>query len=178
MTVHSAQIQVFIGANQVSTPFTGTVLDEEWPPVDMVNMKPWVCCGFNNIQSDCDIPNETLAAIMLTEAELRSVMVEVSEALARRTRCCWKLGYLGPIMLVIWWLDMILQQLGFGITQCFCQEPALCEVRTILERHNEKVRSKGCSFGLVQDSAAQGTWGDRVYFQVWLIQLLSQQPPV
>mmetsp|Transcript_99871 Transcript_99871/g.177764 ORF Transcript_99871/g.177764 Transcript_99871/m.177764 type:complete len:84 (-) Transcript_99871:117-368(-) len=82
-------------------PYRGGVEDTEWPPVKMVVMKPCNILGFNNVKSDVEIPKESLAATGLSESEVRTLLADVSDELAKRSRCCWKWAFLGPIMLII-----------------------------------------------------------------------------
>ncbi len=96
-----------IGSNHVTNPiYPGYPMSTEDSGFSYVTLKPCVCCGMNEFRSDSVIPAQTVAASGLTEEDIRSVMREVSAALARRTSCCWKWGWLGPIMLIIWWLDI------------------------------------------------------------------------
>lgn len=171
-----AEVSIFyIGCNAVSKPHSER---DPWPPVDMVTMKPCVCNGFNNLKADSKIPYESLAATGLSEAEVRSVMREVSDELASRSRCCWKWGFLGPIMLIIWWLDVILQQCGCGITMCLCQWPAMNAVTRILASLSDTLRKKGCELSLVQSSmGVRGANFQNVYFDVWLIQVACKISP-
>jgi len=58
----------YIGKNAVSLPNPGS-----WPPVDMVVMKPVVCCGNSNFvlhsQQSGEIPAETLQMSGLSEQD-------------------------------------------------------------------------------------------------------------
>jgi len=145
----------YIGMDKVSSPFVKGVPPNELvpptitiPPVQMVVMKPCVCLGFNNLDVEANIPKETITKSGLSEEEIRAVMRDVSELLKRKS-CCWKWGWLGPIMLVIWWLDMFLQQCHCGITLFLCQRPAMEEVKNILRDHNERLKGK-CILSLLK----------------------------
>eukprot|EP00420_Gonyaulax_spinifera_P032742 CAMPEP_0197879014 /NCGR_PEP_ID=MMETSP1439-20131203/7236_1 /TAXON_ID=66791 /ORGANISM="Gonyaulax spinifera, Strain CCMP409" /LENGTH=185 /DNA_ID=CAMNT_0043498489 /DNA_START=111 /DNA_END=668 /DNA_ORIENTATION=- len=178
----SACTAFYIGARAVSTPFT-TVPDQ--PPVDMVVMKPCVCCGFNSLDADSEIPQASLAASGLSEEEVRDAMKEVSDVLKRRTCCCWRWGFCGPIMCFIWWLDMCTQQCKCGLTKCCCQDPALREIDEVLEEHSQKLQSKGVKMSRLASGIAAVTQSlddtgvplilvrseHKVYFDTWLIQV-------
>ena len=161
----------YVGMDDVSKPFLEP--PDEFPPVDMVVMKPCVCLGFNNLDDEAEIPMETITMSGLTEEEIRTVMRDVSEVLERKSSCCWKWGWLGPIMLVIWWLDMILQQWHMGITLFLCQRPAMEEVKKILRKHNKLLKGK-CTLSIVQDECTATTFTDTmntIYFDSWLIEI-------
>ena len=168
----------YIGMDKVSRPFVKDVPPNELvpptiPPVQMVVMKPCVCLGFNNLDVDANIPKETITKSGLSEEDIRAVMRDVSELLERKSSCCWKWGWLGPIMLVIWWLDMFLQQCHCGITLFLCQRPAMEEVKNVLREHNERLKGK-CILSLlegeVMTTSFSGTCTNKVYFDSWLIE--------
>ena len=125
---------------------------------------------------------ETITTSGLSEEEIKAVMRDVSEVLKRKSSCCWKWGWLGPFMLIIWWLDMFCQQCHMGITLFLCQRPAMKEVKKILEEHNKLLKGK-CILSLlggeVMITSFTGTCTNRVYFDSWLIEFkgdLVSQP--
>ena len=138
----------YIGKNAVSLPNPGS-----WPPVDMVVMKPVVCCGNSNFdlhsQQSGEIPAETLQMSGLSEQDVRGIIADVSEVITRRAACCWKFGWTGPLFPVIVWLDMIFSQCSCGIVRSCCHAPAMEEVSSVLNRHNAALQSSGCTLSIV-----------------------------
>mmetsp|Transcript_120411 Transcript_120411/g.374939 ORF Transcript_120411/g.374939 Transcript_120411/m.374939 type:complete len:190 (-) Transcript_120411:75-644(-) len=179
----------FIGARSVSKPFSEG--SDEWPTVDMVVMKPCVCGGFNSLDAESKIPRESLTALGLEEGDVRGAMRDVSDTLKRRTRCCWYWGLCGPFMLIIWWLDMCLQQCSIGITKRCCQIPAMRKVEAVLAEHNEKLKATGVAMSVVPDQLGVTTTSmrnnlresmllrlhtDTVHLDTWLIQVQRLGP--
>jgi hypothetical protein len=162
----------FIGRNAVSLPNPC-----DWPPVDMVVMKPVVCCDVSRFdlhsQQAGEISAETLQTSGLSEQDVRGIIADVSEAITRRASCCWKLGWTGPLFPVIVWLDMIFSQCSCGIARSCCHAPAMEEVNSVLNRHNAALQSKGCTLSIVNqdvDMANPLQWTPMgMNFDCWLI---------
>mmetsp|Transcript_8445 Transcript_8445/g.15904 ORF Transcript_8445/g.15904 Transcript_8445/m.15904 type:complete len:187 (-) Transcript_8445:211-771(-) len=185
-----AQTVFYIGTRQVSKPYTQGV--EQWPPVDMVVMKPCVCGDFNVLHADSQIPHESLSATRLTEEEVRDVMTEVSESLNRSTRCCWGWGWCCCFMFLIWWLDMCFQQCRCGLTKCCCQNRAMTKIEKILEKHNQTLKGKGVSLRVISAELDVTTRSQNqlasdipllmveqtntVHFDTWLVEVYHGTP--
>ena len=69
------------------------------------------------------------------------IVQPVSNELAQRKACCWKLGYLGPIWPVVWWADQILAQCCCGFHR-IPQAKAMTAIKKIVETHSQKVASE------------------------------------
>lgn len=176
----------FIGTNAISKPFAEPFaqMPDPWPPVHPVIMKPCVCMGFNSLDDESEIPEDSLRASGLTEEDVREVMESISEVLTRRTRCCWYWCLCCPCVPCIWWLDMCTQQCKCGLTKSLCQDPALKEIDSVLEEANDRFGRKGVEFARVGDTLAVTTVTHRtsfelldvghtntVYFDGWLIRV-------
>mmetsp|Transcript_31784 Transcript_31784/g.46740 ORF Transcript_31784/g.46740 Transcript_31784/m.46740 type:complete len:207 (-) Transcript_31784:128-748(-) len=123
----------------------------------------------------CEIP-PVLTSSGVTDKEIRALLVEVSDIWAERSSCCWRWGYLGPIFLVVWWLDQILLQCRLGLTKFICIFPFYRKVDAILEKHNKTWKSRGCIVSLVRDEHVVDIpyWNSSVfkhqYFEAWCLQ--------
>lgn len=66
----------------------------------------WACAE-SNINGDADIPTEVLVGTGVSEEEMREALRAIEQAAKPRTKCCFGVGYLGPLCLLVWWLDML-----------------------------------------------------------------------
>ena len=101
----------------------------------------------NAVDPEVSIPTASLEAVGITEEECRAMLRDVAETLNSRSRCCWNLGWLGPIMLIFWWLDLIFQTITCGCcggpTHWLCLWPAMGAVGEVLAVHNAKLKARG-----------------------------------
>ena len=175
----------FIGCNAVSNPVPLPQNQGEWaqcihsflssPPVDRCVLKPEVCDGaseFMGVVGRQPIPQDVLQASALAEDDINGVIRDVSECITGRASCCWKFGYLGPLCCVIGWLDISLAQCSCGIVRCCCAEPAIAEVKEIVERHNQALAQKGCMMSVAESELEIFMAGScrTLYYPAFLIQ--------
>ena len=143
-------------------------------------MPPWRCGGGPSFfGSNLQVPTPTLDSTGLTKEEILTVLNDIDKVLLARASCCWKLGYLGPIAPVVWWLDAILAQCKTGIVRLFCVEPALSKVEAILKRHNEEtLNSKGCTVSMIRGHNCVETtlnlYTHKMYFPTWVLQFACE----
>ncbi|KAL7552377.1 hypothetical protein ACHAWF_015611 [Thalassiosira exigua] len=125
---------------------------EKWPPVSFVVYKPCICtdgsCCFGQtyMDEDMEIPDSVLAASRLTREELRSLISDVAGELNKRKKCCWKFGWLGPLFIVAFLIDIFFR---FAFSKTMCFKPTTKAINGILNHHNEKFTSRGVKVELV-----------------------------
>jgi hypothetical protein len=145
----------YIGWNAVSNPVPLPPNEGEWPqclhsflsspPVERCVLKNDVCDGtsqFMGLNDRQPIPLDTLQASGLTQDDINGVIRDVSACVTARASCCWKFRYLGPLCVVIGWLDMTFAQCSCGIVRCCCAEPAIAELKEIQNQTPENTNLK------------------------------------
>ncbi len=153
-----------LGANGADNPKAAVPdwLEGQWPPADKViyqpcysrNCKCCLCCGpgcYNTsfLDPNMEIPPEAVASTGLTESEIRSLVSDVGNELKGRTCCCWRLGWLGPALPVLWWVDVICKG---GIYKRICFNQADEAIQGHIKRHNETFKDKGVRVSLEDET--------------------------
>ena len=172
-----AHTTFMIGARAGSAPsniVAGNSKDVE--EVAPVVLKTCVCCGNSSMDENLVLNPAALSQARVKDDELRPMICEVSTCLKRRSYCSWGWGWLGPLMLIIWWLDMLFGQCCCGLTQCIKHRAAVRECRSIVDRYAMALEPTGVHLKLQHEMEAISSASCLpVWFHSFRIQVTSSR---